>query len=200
MKKYAPLLVVLVVILVIAGWFFAAYNSFVRLNEDVSAGWAQVENEYQRRYDAIPNLMRIVQGMAAQEQAVFLGVTEARSKVGGLTVTPEILKDPEAFKNFQAAQDSFSSAITRLLAVAENYPQIKSDASFLTFQKEYEGTENRIATERMRFNEVVKIYNVKAKGIPGTWLVGIFGFDAEKAFFQSTEGSETAPVIDFTVQ
>jgi len=177
MKKYVPFVVIGVILLVVIGWLVNVYNSFVVLNEDVTTQWAQVENQYQRRYDLIPNLVKTVEGIAKQEQAVFLGVAEARSKVGQIQITPEMLSNPKAFEAFQNAQDGLSSALSRLLVAVEAYPELKSNENFLALQTQLEGTENRIAVERTRFNDVVKVYNIKAKGIPGAWFVRLFGFD-----------------------
>ncbi|HRH23383.1 MAG TPA: LemA family protein [Candidatus Magasanikbacteria bacterium] len=187
------------ILVVIVMWLVGTYNSFVGLNEDVSTAWAQVENQYQRRYDLVPNLVATVQGVAKQEQAVFVGVADARAKVGQLTVTPEVLSNPELFQKFQAAQGELSSALTRLMAVAENYPVLKSNENFMALQTSLEGTENRIATERMRYNDVVRTYNVKAKGIPGVFFVSLFGFDKERLLFEAAEGANTAPKVEFNI-
>lgn len=195
--KNLQLWVVLGVLLLLVLWLVGAYNGFVRLNEGVNTAWSQVENQYQRRFDLVPNLVETVKGIAQQERAVFLGVTEARARVGQLTVTPELLSNPQAFAQFEAAQDSLSSALSRLLAVAENYPQIKSNENFLALQSQLEGTENRIATERMRFNESVQAYNIRAKGIPGRWLVGVFGFPGERQLFKAVEGAATPVRVNF---
>lgn len=195
--KNLQLWVVLGVVVLLVLWLVGAYNGFVRLNEGVNTAWSQVENQYQRRFDLVPNLVETVKGIANQERAVFLGVTEARARVGQLTVTPELLSNPQAFAQFEAAQDSLSSALSRLLAVAENYPQIKSNENFLALQSQLEGTENRISTERMRFNESVQAYNIRAKGIPGRWLVGVFGFDNAKALFKAVEGASAPVQVNF---
>lgn len=197
MKKHLPWIIVVVVILAIVGWLFSVYNSFVTLNENVTTAWSQVENQYQRRYDLIPNLVETVKGIAQQEQTVFIGVAEARTKVGQITVTPETLKDPKALEAFQNAQDELSGALSRLLVAVEKYPDLKSNENFLSLQNQLEGTENRIAVARKDFNDVVREYNIKAKGIPGKWLIALFGFDAEKALFKAVEGAETAPQVKF---
>lgn len=187
------------ILVVIVMWLVGTYNSFVGLNENVSTAWAQVENQYQRRYDLIPNLVATVEGVAKQEQAVFTGVAEARAKVGQMTVTPEVLANPQLFEKFQQAQGELSSALSRLMAVSENYPVLKSNENFMALQTQLEGTENRIATERMRYNDVVKTYNVRAKGIPGVFFVSLFGFDKERQLFQATEGANTAPNVQFDI-
>jgi len=199
MKKWTILLVILVVILGIVGWFFSAYNTFVKADQEVSTQWAQVENQFQRRYDLIPNLVETVKGVSEQEQSVFLGVAEARAKVGQMNVTADDLNNPETFAAFQSAQDELSGSLSRLLVAVEAYPDLKSSANFLALQDQLEGTENRIAVERGRFNDVVKAYNIKAKAIPGVWLVGAFGFDAEKQLFEADSGSEVAPKFEFNL-
>lgn len=199
MKKSTIILVAVVGLALAIGLAIVGYyNSFVRGNENVATAWAQVENQYQRRYELIPNLVETVKGITKQEKDVFTSVTEARSRVGQVVLTPEALKDPQAMANFQSAQDNLGGALSRLLAVAENYPQLKSNENFLNLQNQLEGTENRIAVERKRFNETVRSYNLKAKGIPGRWFVSMFGFDPSKALFEAAEGSEVAPTVDFS--
>ncbi len=199
MKKWTILIIVLVVILGIVGWFFKAYNAFVKVDQEVATQWAQVENQYQRRYDLIPNLVETVKGVSEQEQSVFLGVAEARSKVGQMNLTADDLNNPETFAAFESAQDELSGALSRLLVAVEAYPDLKSSTNFLSLQDQLEGTENRIAVERGRFNETVQTYNIRAKAIPGVWLVGIFGFDAEKQLFEAVSGAESAPKVEFNL-
>jgi LemA protein len=187
------------ILVVIVMWLVGTYNSFVRLDEDVSTAWAQVENQYQRRFDLIPNLVATVQGIASQERAVFQGVADARSRVGQMTVTPEVLNDPAAFKQFEQAQGELSSAISRLLVAVEAYPEIRSNENFMALQNDIAGTENRISTERMRYNEVVRSYNVRAKAIPGVFFVSLFGFDKERLLFEAAEGANTAPKVEFNI-
>ncbi len=196
-KKIAPWMIVLGVALILVLWLVGAYNNFIRLGENVDTAWAQVENQYQRRYDLVPNLVSTVQGIANQEKAVFLGVTEARAKVGQMTVTKEVLSDPALFGQFQAAQGELGSALSKMLLTVENYPNLKSNENFLALQNQLEGTENRISVERKRFNEESKAYNIKAKGIPGLWLVKMFGMDGEKQLFESAEGADTVPEVEF---
>lgn len=200
MKKFLPLLVVLGLVVVVALWLVGYYNLFIRLGEEVNTAWSQVENQYQRRFDLIPNLVDTVKGIAQQEQKVFKDVTEARSKVGQMNISPELLNNPEAFSQFQAAQGELSGALSRLLVTVEAYPDLKSNQNFLELQNQLEGTENRIAVERGRFNESAKIYNVKSKGIPGMWLVSLFGLDKEKQLFKSDEGANKAPKIGSFVE
>lgn len=182
--------------LMLGSWIVGTYNKLVTANESVRGSWSQVENQYQRRYDLIPNLVETVKGFAKQEQSVLLGVTEARASVGALKVTPEVLQDPQAFSRFQQAQDGLSSALQRLLVVTENYPQLKSDQNFLSLQSQLEGTENRIAVERRRFNEVVQEYNILIRKFPASLVAGFGGFK-EAQYFKSTVGAEQAPQVKF---
>src|SRR5882762_10933120 len=142
------------------------YNAIQTQDEQVKSAWSEVLNQYQRRADLIPNLVNTVKGFAAQEQQVLLGVTEARSRVGSIQATPELLNDPAAFRRFQEAQGAMSNALSRLLVVAENYPQLKSDANFRDLQAQLEGTENRIAVARNRYIKAVQDYNVLIRQFP----------------------------------
>ncbi len=187
---------ILIIALIIVGWITSTYNKLVSLDEMVNQAWAQVENQYQRRYDLIPNLVETVKGYAKHEREVLTQVTEARAKVGQITVTPEVLKDPQAFARFQQAQDALSSAISRLLAVAENYPQLKANENFLQLQAQLEGTENRISVERRRYNEVVQNYNTYIRRFPANIIAGMFGF-RERPYFKSAEGAQQAPKVQF---
>jgi len=177
-------------------WGIGAYNSLVALDEEVSQAWSQVQNQYQRRFDLIPNLIETVKGYAKQEQEVFIRVTEARSRVGQLAVTPQVLNDPNAFKKFEQLQGELSSALSRLLVVAENYPSLKSNENFLTLQSELEGTENRIAVERRRFNEVVQQYNTKVRRFPIS-IVASFGGFSTKAYFTAAPSAGEGPKVKF---
>ena len=192
--------VVLGVLAVVAiglfSWGVGVYNSMIGLDEGVQSAWSQVESQYQRRADLIPNLVNTVKGFAAQEKEVLLGVTEARSRVGGITITKDVVNDPQAFAKFQAAQDQLSSAISRLLVVSENYPQLKSNENFLALQTQLEGTENRIAVSRRNYNEVVQSYNTRIRTFPGSLIAGFAGF-REKQYFKSKEGAENAPQVKF---
>jgi LemA protein len=192
----AVVAVILIVGLGLVGWGVGVYNSIVTLDEGVSSAWSQVETQYQRRADLIPNLVSTVKGFAAQEKEVLLGVTEARARVSQMNVTKDVVDDPQAFAKFQAAQDQFSSAISRLLVVAENYPTLKSNENFLSLQTQLEGTENRIAVARRNFNEVVQSYNTTIRRFPGSLIAGFTGFH-EKQYFQATPGSEQAPAVKF---
>jgi LemA protein len=193
-------LVALVVVGVIAiglvMWGMGVYNSLVGLDEGVRSAWSQVESQYQRRADLVPNLVNTVKGYAQQEKDVLLGVTEARAKVGQITVTKDVLEDPDAFSKFQAAQDQLSGALSRLLAVAENYPNLKSNENFLALQTQLEGTENRIAVERQRFNQTVQTYNTTIRRLPASLIAGFTGF-REKQYFKAKEGADTVPEVKF---
>ncbi len=173
------------------------YNTFVTLEENVNQRWAQVENVYQRRADLIPNLVEVVKGYAKHEKETLQAVVEARSKVGGqIKVGANILNDPQAFARFQQAQDALSSALQRLMVVVERYPDLKANQNFLELQAQLEGTENRIAVERRRFNEAVQAYNTAIRKFPGNILAGMFGFK-EKAYFKAQPGSEKVPKVKF---
>ncbi len=187
---------ILVVIAIMVIWGINAYNNLVTLNEAVNQSWSQVENQYQRRADLIPNLVNTVKGYANFERGVLTDVTEARAKVSQMTVTPEVLNDPQAFQKFQAAQGQLSGALSRLLVTVENYPDLKASENFQQLQAQLEGTENRISVERRRFNEVVQSYNTTIKRFPNTIFAGIFGFQ-QKQYFQSTPGAETPPKVEF---
>jgi len=187
---------ILVVVLAVVMWGVGIYNGLVKSDEAVRSDWAQVESQYQRRADLIPNLVSTVKGFASQEQTVLLGVTEARARVGQMTVTKEVLDDPQAFAKFQAAQDGLSSALSRLLVVAENYPQLKSDQNFRDLQVQLEGTENRIQVARGRFNTTVQAFNTQVRTFPTSMVAGFTGFK-EKAYFASKAGSENAPEVKF---
>ena len=175
------------------------YNEFQARDEQVKASWSEVVNQYKRRADLIPNLVNVVQGFAQQEKDVLLGVTNARSKVGSIQMTPEALNDPNAMKNFQAAQGELSSALSRLLVVAENYPQLKSDANFRDLQSQLEGTENRITTARNRYIKTVQDYNILARQFPTNLTAMLFGYK-EKANFTVENEKQIAepPKVDFS--
>ena len=186
----------LLVIVLTIGWAVGNYNKIVAKNEGVKSAWSQVENQYQRRYDLIPNLVETVKGFAKQEKEVLIGVTEARASVGQMKVTPEVLNNPQAFQNFQKAQDGLSSALSRLMVVVEKYPELKSNQNFLELQSQLEGTENRIAVERRRFNEIVQDFNSMIKSFPINIIANFGGFH-EAQYFQSIAGSEKAPQVKF---
>ncbi len=191
------LVLIVIVAVIVIGWLFSIRNQMVTLEESVNSSWAQVQNQYQRRYDLIPNLVETVKGYAAQEREVLLGVTEARAKAGGvMNMSPELLNDPQAFARFQEAQAGLSSALQRLLVVVERYPDLKSNQNFLTLQAQLEGTENRIAVERRRFNEQVQAYNSYIRRFPQALVASIFGFKT-KSYFEATAEAEQAPKVQF---
>jgi len=177
-------------------FYGCGYNTLVTLEETVTSAWSQVENQYQRRADLIPNLVKTVQGAADFEKSVLTEVTDARSRVGQVKLSAEDLSDPQKFQQFQQAQDQLSSALSRLLVVSENYPQLKSNESFLQLQSQLEGTENRISVERRRFNETVQQFNTEVRSFPTLIFAKIFGFK-EKEYFKSVAGSEKPPDVDF---
>ncbi len=193
MKKIVLLLFVMTVSL---SFYGCGYNTLVSMEENVNQSWAQVENQYQRRLDLIPNLVKTVQGAADFEKSVLTEVTEARSKVGSVQLKPEDLNDPQKFQQFQAAQDQLSSALSRLLVVVERYPDIKATQNFRDLQIQLEGTENRISVERMKFNEAVMTFNAEARSFPTLIVAKIFGFN-EKQYFRGKEGSDVAPDVNF---
>jgi LemA protein len=172
------------------------YNSLNRKNQAVNAQWAQVQNVYQRRADLIPNLVSTVAGAANFEKSTLQAVVEARSKVSSIQATPQLVNDPQAFQKFEAAQGQLTSALSRLLVVVERYPELKANQNFRDLQAQLEGTENRIAVERMRFNEVAQDYNTTFHSFPTNTIAGMFGFK-EKAYFQAQAGAETAPKVNF---
>ncbi len=191
------LLIIVVLIVIIAGWMFSVRNNIVNKEESVNSSWAQVQNQYQRRYDLIPNLVETVKGFAQQEREVLQNVTEARSRAGGvMNVSPEILDNPQAFARFQEAQAGLGAALQRLLVVMERYPELKSNQNFLTLQAQLEGTENRIAVERRRFNEEVQKYNSYIRQYPQAFAAGIFGFHS-KEYFEAAPQAEEAPQVEF---
>jgi LemA protein len=177
-------------------FYGCGYNTLVEMEENVNSAWSQVENQYQRRADLIPNLVNTVKGYAAHEQEVFTSVTDARSRVGQVQLSAEDLNDPVKFQQFQEAQQQLSGALSRLLAVVENYPQLKANENFLQLQSQLEGTENRIAVERRRFNEAVQQYNTKIRSFPTLIVAKIFGF-GEKQYFTAREGSDEVPDVKF---
>ena len=196
-KVLIPIAVVVVLILIIYGSFTGTYNKMVTMEEGVKASWSQVENVYQRRFDLIPNLVETVKGYASHESETLSAVTEARASAGGvMNISDEVLQDPAAFERFQRAQGELSSALQRLLVVTENYPDLKANANFLALQDQLEGTENRIAVERKRFNEQVQIFNTYIKQFPRMIIANLAGFD-EKPYFEASTGAENAPKVEF---
>ena len=187
-KKTLIIVLAVIVFLAIAAYSFFAgnYNKFVSLDTTVKNSWAQVENQLQRRFDLIPNLVETVKGYAKQEKDVMIGVTEARAKVGGAGTVPDKI----------AANNQLSGALSRLMVVVEKYPDLKSNQNFMHLQDELAGTENRIAVERMRYNEAVRIYNQAIKSFPANLLAGMYGYK-EAAFFKVEEAAKVAPKVKF---
>ena len=187
-KKTIIILLVIVALLTVSAYSFFAgnYNTFVRLDQAVKSAWAQVENQLQRRYDLIPNLVETVKGYAKQEKDVMIEVTNARARVGGATSVPDKI----------AANNELSGALSRLLLVVERYPDLKSNQNFLALQDELAGTENRISVERRRFNEAVREYNTLIRRFPARLIAGFCGFE-RRALFEAAAGAEQAPAVAF---
>ena len=196
MKSFLSVLGVLIIIAAIL--ILPRINNVPKLDEALNAAWAQVDNQYKRRADLIPNLVATVKGYASHEKEVFTQVTEARAKVGQITLTPEMLNDPKALEMFQNAQDSLSSALSRLLAVAENYPDLKASQNFINLQAQLEGTENRITVARKDYIKAVKDYNVELRTIPGKWVAALLYPEAEiKQTFTATPAEQKNPEVTF---
>ena len=197
-------LVALLVVLLIGGiWFISVRNNLVVLDQGVQSQWAQVENDYQRRYDLIPNLVRTVQGAANFEKSTLEAVVNARSRVGQVAApagapgaASNIPNNPQALAQFEAAQGALSNALSRLLVVVERYPDLKSNQNFLELQSQLEGTENRIAVERRRYNEVAQQFNSAVLKFPANIVANLFGFKP-KAYFRGVAGSSTPPEVNF---
>ena len=188
-------LIALAFTLVLGG---CGYNTLQSTDEQINSAWAEVLNQYKRRADLIPNLVKVVEGFAAQEKEVFLGVTKARASVGSIQATPELINDPAAFAKFQAAQAQMSGALSRLLLVAENYPQLKSDANFRDLQAQLEGTENRITVARNRYIKAVQTYNVTVRQFPSNLTAMLFGFKTKPQFTVENEKAiAEPPKVDF---
>ena len=196
MKKGLVVLIV-VAVLVLGGfiWVKNVYNQIVVSDEYIQATWAQVENVYQRRADLIPNLVSTVKGYAAHESETFENVVAARAKATQVTVDPSDLT-PEALARFNEAQDGLSAALGRLLMIQESYPELKANQNFLELQAQLEGTENRIATERMKFNDAVKAFNTGIRRFPDNIVASMFGFE-KKGYFEAKAGADVAPVVEF---
>ena len=192
MKKALPWIVVLGILAIIVLWVANAYNSFVAAEEEVESAWSQVENQYQRRADLVPNLVATVKGYAAHEQETLEGVIEARAKATQITIDATA----EQLAAFQAAQGELSQALGRLLAIAENYPDLKANENFRDLQAQLEGTENRIAIARQLFNESARTYNTKIRRFPNNIIAGICGFE-KKPYFEAEEGANKAPKVEF---
>lgn len=194
MKKSLTIVLVIVAVLALVGiWVAKGYNGLVVSQENVENAWSQVENQYQRRADLIPNLVATVKGYAAHESQTLEAVVAARAKATSVNVNN---LDEKSIENYAAAQQEVSSSLSRLLAVAENYPDLKANENFKTLQEQLEGTENRITVARNAFNDAAKKYNVKVRKFPVNIIAGMFGFE-KKGYFEASSGAENAPVVSF---
>lgn len=194
---FKRLIVLLMMMTFLSG---CGYNTLQSSDEDIKATWAEVLNQYQRRADLVPNLVNVVKGYAAHEKEVLTEVTEARAKVGAMQATPELVNDEQAFKRFIAAQGQMTSAISRLLAVAENYPQLKADGLFRDLQAQLEGTENRITVARNRYIAAVKEYNITVRSFPSNLTAMMFGFQTKPSFtVENEQAIAQPPKVDFGV-
>lgn len=201
MKKGKIVLIVVTAVIVIGAlsmysWYKNTYNGFVSMEEGVKSAWSQVENQYQRRYDLIPNLVNTVKGVADFEKETYTAVTEARAKVGQVNINAGDLGNAQKFQQFQEAQSGLSSSLSRLLVAVENYPQLKANENFLQLQAQLEGTENRISVERRKFNTSVQNYNTSIKLFPASIIANMSGF-TEKQYFESAAGADTTPKVEF---
>jgi LemA protein len=198
MKRYGCLIAAVVVVLIFGMYLVGVYNGLVGAQQAVESQWAQVQNVYQRRADLIPNLVASVKGAANFEQTTLTQVIEARSRVGQLSpqASAEILNDPAKFAQYQKAQDSLSSALSRLMVVVEQYPQLQAVQAFRDLMVQLEGTENRVAVERRTFNQVAQDYNTRIRRFPAALFAPMMGFQP-KPYFQAAPGAETAPKVDF---
>ena len=193
MKKSTMIVIALVAIVAI--WGVSAYNGLVKMDESVSTAWSNVENQYQRRADLIPNLVNTVKGYAAHEKETFQAVTEARSKATQMSINADELT-PEKMLAYQKAQGEVGAALSRLLAITEAYPDLKANENFKELQAQLEGTENRISVERKNFNEVARVYNTAVRTFPKTLIAGMCGFD-KRPYFEAEEGASKAPEVQF---
>jgi LemA protein len=194
-KNTVILIVVLAVVALIVIWGVGVYNKMVVAEESVSGQWANVENQYQRRADLVPNLVATVKGYATHENETLENVVAARARATQMTINAESLT-PETLQAYQATQGELSSALGRLLMVAEDYPDLKANQNFLELQSQLEGTENRIAVERNRFNETARAFNAMIRRFPNNFIAGIGGFD-KKPYFEAQQGASTAPAVQF---
>ncbi len=194
-KSWIITAVIIVVVVLFYSWIKGTYNTMVTRQESVKAQWSQVENVYQRRADLIPNLVNTVKGYATHEKETLEGVIEARAKATSVNIDASKL-NPQALQNFQQAQGGLSSALARLMVVVERYPNLKADQNFMELQAQLEGTENRIATERRRFNQITQSYNIYIKTFPKNILANMFGY-REMPYFKAEKGAQKAPVVKF---
>ncbi len=195
MKKWITIGIILLFVYILYRSVVGSYNTMVGMEEHVGQQWAQVENVYQRRMDLIPNLVNTVKGYADFEKETLTGVVEARAKATQVTIDPQNLT-PAALQQFQGAQDGLSSALSRLMVVVERYPDLKANQNFLELQAQLEGTENRIAVERKKFNESVQIYNTYIRRFPNKIYAGMYNFE-KKGYFEATTGAEKVPEVTF---
>lgn len=193
--KNKSLWIVLGIVAVVLIWGVTTYNGLVSKDEKVASAWANVETVYQRRADLIPNLVNTVKGYAAHESKTLADVTEARAKSTAISIDPSTAT-PAEMEAWMKAQGEVSSALGRLIAISENYPELKANQNFLELQKQLEGTENRISTERRKYNEEVRGYNAKIRRFPTNLIAGMFGFE-KRVMFEAQEGAEVAPVVEF---
>lgn len=194
-KKWITIIIVVVAVFLVYNFFSGKYNSMVTKEESVNTAWSDVETQYQRRNDLIPNLVNTVKGFAQQEKEVLTGVTEARAKASSMNIDASNLT-AENMQQFQAAQGQLNSALSRLLVTVERYPELKSNQNFLELQAQLEGTENRIAVARRRFNETTQDYNTYIRVFPNSIIAGWGGFE-RKPLFEAEEGAEKAPEVQF---
>ena len=194
-KKPFILIGIVALIILIIGWLMSGYNDMVKLDENVNREWSQVENQYQRRLDLIPNLVNVVKGYASHEKETLEGVIEARAKATQTTIDPSNMTE-EQLANFQKSQDGLSGALNRLMVVVEKYPELKANENFLQLQAQLEGTENRITVARKSYNDAATIYNKLVRRFPNNMLAGIFGFSVRPQF-KAQEGAESAPTVQF---
>lgn len=200
-RSYVGPIVTIAIVLVVFFFIVGAYNALVTLGQAVDAQWGQVQNVYQRRADLIPNLVATVKGAANFEKSTYENVAKARASVGQISpqVVQNAINNPADFAKYAAAQDSLGAALSRLLAVVENYPQLRATENFQTLQAQLEGTENRIAYERRKYNDVARAFNTRRDTVPTVWVVGLFGsrFN-EKPYFQAQPGAAQAPAVNFS--
>ena len=194
-KKPLILIGIVALLILIVGWLMSGYNDMVKLDENVNREWSQVENQYQRRLDLIPNLVNVVKGYASHEKETLEGVIEARAKATQTTIDPSNMTE-EQLANFQKSQDGLSGALNRLMVVVEKYPDLKATDNFKQLQAQLEGTENRITLARKDYNDAATIYNKEVRSFPNSMLAGIFGFSVRPQF-KAQEGAESAPMVQF---
>jgi LemA protein len=195
MNRAAGIIVVLALVVLVA-WGLSGYNGLVGSQERVNQAWSQVENVYQRRMDLIPNLVETVKGVADFEKETFTQVAEARASAGQIRLSPELLNDAQAFQQFEQTQGALSSALSRLLVTVERYPELRAQSNFADLQQQLEGTENRIAVERRKFNEVAQEYNTRIRRFPTNVVASLTGFSA-RPYFAAREGADLPPKVEF---